>query len=243
MTPRRTTLCLLLAAAACGSTAPAPATPRSDPATTGTIEGLVRDRSTGAALSFATVTAALPSSGDEPERTETTDANGTFRLDGLAPGVYRIHVFYGTVNARWQEVEVTAGGRERLEIDLNLNETAEAAPMPTAAAPATSHTADRTGSRRGAIAGEVIDQATGEKLEGAVVAASGGPLRDAQMAVTNERGEFLIPGLPPGTYKLSCYYRLVDYGDVEIQRLAIEVAGGETTRVPLLLDTSATKVD
>jgi uncharacterized surface anchored protein len=228
-------------AAACGGTSGSETTtPQADPATTGTITGKVHDRASGEELSFATVMAVQPASENPPENTDTTNAHGEFRIDGLEPGTYRVSVYYSNVSARWQDIEVKAGDEVSLAIDLNLAGGESAAPVATAGPNAATRTADASSGRRGAITGQVLDQANGDKLEGAVVAATAPTMRDAQMAVTDENGKFRIGALPPGTYKLSCYYRLVDYGDIEVQRLNIEVAGGETTTVPIRLDTSVT---
>jgi len=167
------------------------------PATTGVVEGEVRDRASGALVSFATVV--LTPLGDDARDASvlsaTTDGKGTFRMDALEPGRYRVLARYASLRTEPQEIEVTAGASARLQLELAPGPTAAAA---TAIAADTPEAAAARG--HGAIAGIVTDQATGEPIEGAVVAATTPALRDAQMAVTDETGSYRLLGLPAGTY-------------------------------------------
>ena len=232
------TACL---AVGCGRAAPqhTTTTPAADPATTGTISGAVRDRASGDTLSFATVNATLTDAVQiSAENTETTSARGEFQIPGLQPGKYRVTVYYSNVSVMWQEVEVKAGVDMPLQIDISLEESAEPYEATTAPSDAPTQAPNKSKSKRGIIAGSVIDEKTGEQLEGAVVAATSPHMSDAQLAVTNETGAYRILGLPPGKYTISVYYRLIDYGYIEVQRNNVEVSGGETTTVPLKLDTN-----
>jgi hypothetical protein len=56
------------------------------------------------------------------------------------------------------------------------------------------------------------------------------------MAIADEEGRFRFRSLRPGVYSLSCYYQLVEQGNIEIRRGNIIVAPGETTDVQLQLD-------
>ncbi len=241
MTSRIAVAAALCAAVGCGHAAPRGAAPPAPvPETTGVIAGVVRDRASQETLSFATVNA-TPAGAEvrAAEHTETTSARGEFAIRGLPPGTYVVNVYYANVSVRWQTVDVTAGGTVDLDIDISLEQAATtpfAADTDASDAPTQ---ADHGGTRkRGNITGEVVDEKTGEKLEGAVVAATSPHLRDAQLAVTDETGTYRIIGVPPGTYKLSVYYRLVDYGYIEVQRNNVQVSGGQTTTVPLKLDTN-----
>lgn len=229
-----------LALPACGGRAPSPAAaPAPTLATTGAITGTVRDRASGDALSFATVMVVEPKSEEPPKHTDTTGADGHFAIEGLPPGTYDVTVFYSNLSDHRLDLELAAGQRVELDLELDLQVGAADASAAAAGDDESGPTTAARGSR-GVIDGTVTDQVTGEPLEGAVVAATTPELRDAHMAVTDERGEFRIVGLPPGTYKLSCYYRLIDYGDIEVQRTNIAVEAGRSTSVPLRLDTSAT---
>jgi uncharacterized surface anchored protein len=225
-----------------GSGGAAATTPAGATSTTGSVAGSVRDRASGETLSFATVMASPTGGEAAPQNTDTTDAGGDFRIDDLAPGSYDVNVYYSTASVRWQRVEVVAGDTVKLDIEIN---TAGDEPQVVDSAEDRSptRTAHAAASSRGIIEGLVLDQTTGEPLEGANVAAAlGGNLRRAQLAIADAAGKFRIVGLPIGTYKLSVFYRLIDYGDIEVVISNIGVTGGATTTVPIHLDTSATRV-
>lgn len=235
---------VVVGCACAGTPAPAPvapqaaATPAPDEAH---IVGRVRDARTGEPLSFATVMA-TPAGTAEQGPNETTDGAGAFRLTGLQPGRYKVFVYYATMSVRWQDVELAAGQELELDIALETGELDGPAPAARDEVDAGPDVEARTTARRGAIAGRVVDDATGEELEGAVVAVTSPHMRDAQLAVVDEHGVFRIVGLPPGTYHVSVAYRLVDYGSIEVQRGNVEVKPGETTQVALRLDTSVRAV-
>lgn len=228
---------------ACGGPGVGPTTPAPDPSTTGTITGKVRDRSTGASLSFATVVASPAGTGERaPANTATTGGGGNFEIVGLPPGAYDVIVYYADVDVRWQRIDVEAG--DQLELDIEIN---AAGGEPQEIATASSRAPTQTGSAgkggRGILTGTIVDQASGEPLEGATVAATVDLTTSAQIALADEDGKFLIVGLRPGTYKLSIFYRLIDYGDIEVSITNVEISGGKTTRVPIRLDTSVRAAD
>lgn len=228
---------------ACGGPGNGSTTPAADPSTTGTVTGKVRDRSTGASLSFATVVVSPAGTNERaPENTATTGGNGNFEIVGLQPGAYDVLVYYADVDVRWQRIDVKAG--DKLELDIEIN---AAGSEPQEVATASSRGPTQTGSAskggRGILTGTVVDQASGEPLEGATVAATVGLTVNAQIAVAGEDGKYSIVGLRPGTYKLSVFYRLIDYGDIEVSITNVEIRGGKTTSVPFRLDTSVRAAD
>jgi len=237
---------LLIASAflvACGGPSTGPTLRPADPSTTGTVTGKVRDRSTGVSLSFATIVASPAGTGERaPENTATTGGGGEFEIPGLKPGAYDMIIYYSDVDVRWQRIDVKAGDKLALDIEINAS-----GGEPQEVASARSHSPTQTGSAskggRGILTGTVVDQASGEPLEGATVAATVGLMINAQIAVAGEDGQFSIIGLRPGTYKLSVFYRLIDYGDIEVSISNVEISGGKTTSVPIRLDTSVRAAD
>src|SRR5690348_11718686 len=55
----------------------------------GILSGVIRD-TTGAAIPGATVTVTNQDTGET--RTVTSEATGTYRVDAISPGLYRVHV-------------------------------------------------------------------------------------------------------------------------------------------------------
>ncbi len=228
---------------ACGGPGAGSTTPAADPSTTATVAGKVRDRATGASLSFATVVASQAGTGErDPENTATTEGNGNFEIVGLQPGAYDLMVYYADVDVRWQRIDVKAGDRLDLNIEINaaggdLQEVATA----SSRAPIQTDSASKGG--RGILTGTIVDQASGEPLEGATIAATVDIMTSAHIALADENGKFLLVGLRPGTYKLSIFYRLIDYGDIEVSISNVEISGGKTTNIPIRLDTSVRAAD
>ena len=88
--------------------------PSSAAAQTGTIAGTITEEATGEALPGVNVVLAGTTQGT------ATDAQGTYRIEGLGPGAYTVRatfVGYGEVN---EDVEVTAG--ETTTVDLALQQ-------------------------------------------------------------------------------------------------------------------------
>ena len=75
------------------------------------IEGVVRDRTTGAALTGATITASSPSVSGY--KIATSDERGRFALPSLPPGSYELMVFYGD-GGTTGKVDVAAGKLTRI---------------------------------------------------------------------------------------------------------------------------------
>lgn len=228
---------------ACGGPGTGPTTPAADPRTTGTVTGKVHDRQTGASLSFATIVASPAGTGERPpENTATTGGSGSFEIAGLRPGSYDLMVYYADVDVRWQRIVVKAGDKLELEIEINAA-GGEPQEIATASSRGPTQTDSASKGGRGILTGTIVDQASGEPIEGATIAATIDLMVNAQMAVAGEDGKYLIVGLRPGTYRLSVFYRLIDYGDIEVSINNVEISGGKTTNVPIRLDTSVRAAD
>ncbi len=176
-----------------------------------TIEGLVVSAGTGEPLRRAVITLRQVE-GREPPYATSTDASGHFILREIGPGQYRlwaqrngyIRQEYGQRAANRPGTILTLQpGQYLRDIVLRL--------IPT-----------------GAITGRVYDEA-GEPIEGSRIRAlrqsyerSQRQFVQAATAVTNDRGEYRLYGLPPGHYYVSATY---------MPALAREV-GGATAAQP-----------
>jgi len=78
----------------------------------------------------------------------------------------------------------------------------------------------------GVIHGVVRDSKSGEGLAGVTVVVIGPPVAGTQTAITDDRGEYAIGNLPPGTYNTTYYY-----ADVTIQRTGVDVMKNKVTGV------------
>jgi hypothetical protein len=198
---------------------------------TGAVTGVVVDAESERPISMVTLAAV-----DDRLRSldASSDGAGRYRIEGLAPGTYRIVAYYGVEVLEWQAVRVRAG--QDTVLDVAFGPGSPAAPPPgDAAAPAAEGAA--TGRATGAIEGAIHDGLSGESLPGAVVAAISPALREPMLAMADEGGRFHLPALPPGTYTLSTYYHLVSRGNIEVRRTNVAVHAGRITTIELVLDT------
>ncbi len=161
----------------------------------GTIEGLVVSARTGQPLRKAGVSL-RQAEGREPPYATSTDASGHFILKDIGPGQYRLWVHrngyvrqeYGQRTANRPGTILTLQpGQYLRDVVFRL--------IPT-----------------GAITGRVYDEA-GEPIEGGRIRAlrqsyEGNQRQfvQAATAVTNDRGEYRLYGLPPGHYYVSATY-------------------------------------
>lgn len=237
-------LILALLAFGCGRGTPAgPTQP-----TGGAITGVVKDSATGDPLSFARIEATKwsthgSSRGAQPDSV-TTQADGTYRLDQLAEGTYLVEVQYADHRVRFFTVPVQLGQTTTLDVPIDASGLSSSAsydyvdmqrnPIVTAAPVGPDH--ERAAPQSGGIRGSVRDQATKQFLPGAVVAATTPGLRDAQLAIADDDGAYLLRSLPPGTYTLSVYYHLIERGNIEVRRTGVGVNVGEITVIDLVLD-------
>ncbi len=182
-----------------------------------TIEGLVVSAGTGEPLRRAVVTLRQVE-GREPSYATSTDASGHFILKDIGPGRYRLWVERnGYVR---QEYGQRAANRPGIILTLQTGQYFRDMVLrliPT-----------------GAITGRVYDEA-GDPIEGGRIRAlrhsyerNQRQFVQAATAVTNDRGEYRLYGLPPGQYYVSATYT---------PALAREVGGAtaaQTTAGPIL---------
>lgn len=231
-----------LAVLALGCGRAAPATPIQP--TTGAIAGVVKDSSSGDPLSFARVAATSWATKETIPGGATTSADGSYRLEALAEGTYLIEVHYADHRVRFFAVPVHAGQTTTLDAAIDAAELKSEASYdyvdmqrnPIVAAPRAGPEHERSATKSGGIRGSVRDSASQQLLPGAVVAATTPGLRDAQLAIANDDGTYLLRSLPPGTYTLSVYYHLVERGNIEVRRTGVAVNAGEITVIDLVLD-------
>lgn len=159
-----------------------------DAATLGTVEGTVSDAATGAPVPGARVFVAGTS------REAEADTTGRFRVDGLDPGTYTVSFSHPRLdslgyNALPQQVVVERGTAVAVALLLPTPETGRAALCE--GAPGT------------VVHGRVTGGASAAPLAGARVQARWNPTAPADSgsatALSNERGQYLLCGVPAGT--------------------------------------------
>ncbi len=148
------------------------------------ISGTVTEEGTGVPIASARVVA-LRAADYRMVRGATADGSGHYELD-LAPGEYKLAVLDG------------AGGHEMEWFD-DLGST-ELGSAVSVTAPGTADAA--LASTRGAVAGTITDDPSGDPLEGAWVIAIG-PSGIAGGAVTAVDGTYRVDGLATGTYRVT----------------------------------------
>src|SRR5258708_5838207 len=160
-----------------------------------TIEGLVVSAGTGEPLRRAVITL-RQEEGREPLFATTTDATGHFIVKGIGPGQYRLWVQH-TGYLSQEYGQRAANGRATI---LALHPGRYLRDILPRLTPS------------GAINGRVYDEA-GEPIEGSRIEAlrrsyerNQRQLVQAATAVTNDRGEYRLYGLPPGQYYVSATY-------------------------------------
>lgn len=223
-----------------------PAPPRAPAPTGGTIAGSVHDASSGDALSFADIEITeWGSMKDRTVRSASSRADGKFALTGLRKGLYMVDVHYGEHRVRVFAVPVNRQDTTLLKVTIDTGalssdqsyQYVDMAKNPvTTAGPAALEQHGIAAARTGAISGVVTEIASKQRLPGAVVAATTPGVRDAQLAIADDKGDYQLRGLPPGTYTLSVYYHLVESGNIEVRRTGVAVTAGHETVVDLQLD-------
>ncbi len=232
----------LILATACSHPAAAPRTPAT---TGGGIAGTVRDSSSGDALSFAEIQITeWGSMADRQVRSASSRADGGFEQAGLRGGLYLVDVRYGEHRVRVFAVPVDNGKTTELQVKIDTGalssdksyQYVDMATNPVLTAKAPDPEQHAIAARTGAIRGVVTEIASKQQLPGAVVAATTPGVRDAQLAIADDRGQYHLRGLTPGTYTLSVYYQLVERGNIEVRRTGVAVDAGRETVIDLQLD-------
>lgn len=225
-------LCITLSVFACGAAAPRQntgvVTAERDsklPDSFGAIGGQVSDAVDGRPLSMAAVQA-------ERDGTvvadDISDYQGRYRLGPLEPGSYTVRARFAETRMEFTEIRVVATQEHDLAIALSF----QASDSDTI----DSDTGESNENFFGIVEGVVRDDSDGTVFPGTVVSLVAPHLKDAPMAISDEQGRFRFRGLRPGKYSLSCYYQLIDEGNVEIRQNNVEVQSGQVTKVTLSLD-------
>ncbi|XIG94681.1 hypothetical protein C1N86_27650 (plasmid) [Priestia aryabhattai] len=166
----------------------------------GTIAGQVTNSQTQQAIQGAFVEV-LNAEG-RVIATTRTDEYGNFTLTGLLPGAYTLRVTADGFTLYTEQVIVTAGNTIRVLIPLTPKVNV------------------------GSIVGRVINSETNQPIQGAKVVVLKG--KDVvAVGYTDAKGNFIINGLPAGTYTV-----LVTADGFESETQQVTVVAGETVSVP-----------
>lgn len=190
-------------------------------ATEGAIGGLVFDSADGLPLSMVMLQAELDG---KIVAEDVSNHKGKYRVGPLAPGHYRVTARFAGARVVYEGVVVHAKNETKVRVDIDLRPQGDRL------------TRVQSEGSLGTIQGVVLNRADGKFFPGTAVALHASHLSEAVMAIADEAGQFRFRSLLPGVYSLSCYYQLVEQGNIEIRRGNIVVAAGETTDVQLQLD-------
>jgi uncharacterized surface anchored protein len=202
--------------------------------TLGAITVLARDHDSGEIVAQAD----LALRGPQP-RTLTTSKYGFATFDKLPPGTYDLVATFATQPYEIDGVIVRANQTDYLDVEFTLG---RADPIKTKWGDA--HEADierfhpkdmnPTVAR---IEGTVSDATTHARVAGAVITAQRGTDQaNVLQAVSDDQGRYQFEAVTPGTYIVSATYSVGGRGQIEVRRSDIELAGGESVRVPLAVE-------
>lgn len=224
---------MALAAAACHAQVKPTA-----PATTGMIIGLVRDSATGEPIALAELN--LRADGELSRKSQAKSSHeGVYDFDKLRPGRYSLTAYFAGDVVEVGNITVVAGRIAPVDIAFELGRTEPLVvdygnPQEGAIA---RYTPKQANPNTGLIEGTVSDSATRERVPGAVVTALFGDRTDSTLqTITDARGRFVFPDLPPGVYAVSAYYSIATRGQIEVLRNSLDVHGGEAVVVPLWVE-------
>jgi hypothetical protein len=191
-------LVVLLAPIVCGLLA-APA--MASAPEVGSIEGKVTDASTHAAIGKVEV-CALESKVYEMVKCVETEANGEYTLSELPVGKYKVEFFTEELDYITQYYNAKPNFETADEVPVTSKE-------PTTGVDAEMHMG-------GLIKGEVTDASTHSGIGGVVICAiaSGGGKSEYERCVLSvSSGEYTLPGLPAGEYKIEFTTELTESGE------------------------------
>jgi Carboxypeptidase regulatory-like domain len=175
------------------------------------ITGTVVARSSKDGIAGATIEVYLTAVPDRPIRSVATGDDGTFIVDNLGPGPFRLRAVAAGYDSRW--FGDVADFDNSPDVKLESGSTRSAVDMLLGGQPATV---------QGVVVGGLVDGASVDLI---VPAASTGGTNDAVIGnvLVDETGVFEFTNVPaPGTYNL----RIRKVGSITTQ-LSIQLAGGE----------------
>jgi hypothetical protein len=193
----------------------------------GAIRGQVRDAADGMPLSMVSISAELDGT---IVAHDVSDHEGNYRLGPLAPEHYRVSAHFADARVVYEGVVV----HEQVQTDVNIGIDLR----PQGDRSTTVFDAGELGT----IEGVVLEGVDGNQFPGTVLSLSASHLDDALMSIADASGRFRFGSLRPGIYSLSCFYHLVEQGNVEIRRGNIIVTPGEITNVQMHIDLKMRKL-
>ncbi len=116
---------------------------RAESATTGAIQGVVKDKATGEPLAGVTVVATSPAL--QGEQTAITDEHGAYRIDNLPPGTYVVTFYYSDVTIERAGVAVGVARTSPVYVKLDTGASAGEVIEISAAAPVVDQTSTSQG--------------------------------------------------------------------------------------------------
>jgi hypothetical protein len=178
----------------------------------GTITGTVVARTSKSGIAGATVEIYLSEIPDQPIRSVATSDDGTFIIDNLGPGPFRVRALAAGFDSRWYGDVSAFENSPDLKIDPGI--TKQAIDLLLGGQPAT---------LKGIVVGGNVEGASVDLI---VPASVTGGTQDAVLGnvVVDDTGVFEFQSIPaPGSYDL----RVRKVGSITTQ-LSFELTGGET---------------
>lgn len=205
-------------------------------ATQGKLAGMARDRDSGDPVAHADLH--LRAEGSLAPHALTTDKNGGYAFDHLAPGRYSLEAEFAGQPIDVEHIDVRAGETTLVDVVFTLGQPDR---LYVEFGDPKDGAISRYHSRHLApqvaiIEGTVTDAATRTPVAGASVTATGGD--GTQLAVTDALGRYRFDRVAPGAYTVSAYYSIGGRGQIEIRRSDIAVDGGDDVIVPLWVETN-----
>jgi hypothetical protein len=230
--PRLVVLVSLALALGCRSKPPARPAP-----TTGAVAGVVRDRVTGHPIE-----ARLAVHGDDSLEAHgvRSAADGTYRIEDLAPGTYGLVVELPGTSLQFTDIPVIAGRTTGFDIPVDSAEV-EVPPRSYLAIETDDIQVFQPGNLSpevGRLRGVVTDVVTGERAGGVVVTATSPSSAEVLTGVSDDAGQFDLAEVEPGTYELSAFYNVARRGQIEVKRSGVDVPGGSDVYVPMYVELS-----
>ncbi|MGE5185979.1 MAG: carboxypeptidase regulatory-like domain-containing protein [Acidobacteriota bacterium] len=191
----------LLVLAACGGAAAKPSPVlenRGGVADTrpGEIEGEIHDAKTGEPLPGVTIVVTRDA---DVRGTQISDAEGYFRVRGLAPDRYRLELYYGDETLHITDVVVDRGQTATADWKLEQTAAGDVVRATWHPSPPKPHHAPRMSAGHGAIVGVVTTKHDRSPLRGlGIVIRRGDGLKAA--VTSDHRGDFFFDDLVPGDY-------------------------------------------
>lgn len=223
---------MLLAAAACSSSATHHGAHGGRRSNEGAIAGLARDTVSGEPIGAADVILR-----DGPTKGETvTGREGLFALDPVHPGRYTLVGTYAGQTVTIKNIDVAAGEPTFVDVLFTLG-----IPDPVTidySDPALGEVTRYQSKRGTVIEGSVVEAGSRSRIAGAVVTAATNNPMDTLQTVTDDYGRYRFDRVTPGTYVVSAYYSVSGRAQIEVRRAGIVVNANDGVIVPLAIETS-----